>query len=905
MKNIFLLSAFLVLLLGFLQKTNAQETTILTNEFTYSSTFQYYAVPGAREYYSNFIIQEIAKSIPKRADYTTFTVNYTMTQKIVKRDSTHYKLILELKNFSATGDVLYKGINIAKKLIPGEIDYVAKIYRKQTGGLHANGDEGILVVNKTFTSVPLNDNLGYFQIPEMLFSDTVKDQQYSVAIENQKLFFNERTKNIFLNQVAYINDYYSTDPVIASNLAKVQSIQTDNIDKLSFYDIELKEVEATIINIDARQFPQTLGLWENDPMQFVPKMESLKQQTLQARMQLNQRLSILDQLFCQRGNNFMAEGKLQDAANDYNKALQVNPFYAPAQYQLARMEYNIGNIDTSAVMVNTALLKMNPDPSTQQLLIQLGNNIYSSLLSTGEKYTSEQQFNEAIAVYERAKWMCTTTPGMVCTEQATKGLAQARYGIYRSYLQVAEKAIENGRLDIAGNYINQSMDYQKQYSSDIISNSESMQWMTILCKEYVKAGNVKNANKKYDLALVQFGRCDSLCKVYPSIGEIPGLSLGFTTARNGKYNNMLDDSRQKLAADKLDDAETICSQAIAYQQMYAADITSNRDAVQVMAKIKEKRYNIAIAAGKNQLNGGNHAEAAKLFLDARTLEENYSFQHYDSLKILIRAAGKPLVTKTIDEGKMNAWGNKLPEARQNYQVANDEIKLYGLESDKDLEAKMAELKNKIFSQECANAEKSYNDLMAQAKAFMRDGDYANATTTLSKAIEVTNTNVLCNIDNTPAYQEQNRIKPAVEYQNLMKNTDALAAKSNYTECVKQLDLCAVFFTSNRIDTFGLSQPTTQKYILSGGDANFVYFAVEYFMGLKDYDTALSMLAELKKRNYPVSYTKIVQTQLGAKLAIRDKIAGAGDYKIQILKYTEGDKWYKVFSKSYKKTWKKN
>ncbi|PKP03535.1 MAG: hypothetical protein CVU11_07770 [Bacteroidetes bacterium HGW-Bacteroidetes-6] len=903
MKKTFLLCAFLSLLLGFAPKSKAQQTTILNNEFSYSAIFQYYAVPGAREYYSNFIIQEIAKSIPKRADFTSFTVNYTMMQKIVKLDSTHYKLILELKNFSASGDVFYKGINIAKKLIPGEFDYVAKIYRKQTGNLHGGDPE--LVVNKTYTSVPLNDNLGYFQIPELAFTDTMKDQQYSVAIENQKLFFNERTKNVFLNQVAYINDYYSTDPVIADNLAKVQNIHTDNIDMLSFYDIELKEVEATIINIDTRQFPQTLNLWENDPMQFVSKMESLSQQTMQARLQLNQRLSILDQLFCQRGNNFMAEGKLQDAANDYNKALQINPYYAPAQYQLARMEYNVGNIDTASVMVNTALLKMNPDPSTQQLLIQLGNTIYTSLLSVGEKYTGEQKFNEAIETYERAKWMCTTTPGMVCTEQATKGLAQARYGIYHSYLQVAEKAIENGRLDIAGNYINQSMEYQKQFSSDIISNSESMQWMATLCKEYVKAGNVCNANKKYELALVQFGRCDSLCKIYSTIGEVQGLAQGLKTARNGKYNNLLDNSRQKLEADKLDNAETICSQAIAYQQMYPGDITSDRDAIQVMAKIKEKRYNIAIASGKNQLNGGNHAEAVRLFLDARAFEENYSFQRNDSLKIWIKASGKPLVLKTIDEGKMNAWGNKLAEARQNYQTAGDEIKLYGLEADRDIEAKMSELKNKIFSQECANAEKSYNELMDKARLYMRDGNYASATTTLGQAIEVTNANILCNIDNLPAYQEQNRIKPAVEYQNMMKNTDALAAKSNYTECLKQLGLCAVFFTTNRIDTFGLSQPTASKYILSGGDANFVYYAVEYFMNLKDHDTALIMLSELKKRNYPVSYTKVIQTQLGAKLAIRDKIAGATDYKIQILKYTDGEKWFKVFSKSYKKTWKKN
>ncbi len=904
MKKLRFLAAALLFISAY-SNVSGQGTTILNNEFTYSTTFQFMAVPGTREYFSNYIIQEIARAIPKRPDYTSFTVNYSMSQKINKIDTTHYKALLELKSFSATGDVMYKGINVSKKLIPGEIDYVLKIYRKTSGGMVPNGSQGILITEHTFSSVVLNDNLGYFALPVFDFSDTVKDAQYNLVVENPKLFFNERTKNVFLNQMTYINDYYATDAVIAASLAKVQSINTANIDLLSFYDIELKEVEATIAGIDARQFPQTLNLWENDPMQFLNKTESLRQQAMQARVALNQRLSILDQLFCQRGNELMAEGKLQDAATYYNKSLQVNPFYAPAQYQLARMEYNAGHYDTSAVMVNSALLKMNPDPSTQQLLVQLGNTLYTTLLTGGDKYTTEQKYNEAIDVFETARWLCSTTPGMVCTEQVTKGLAQARYGIYHSYLQVAEKAIQNGRLDIAGNYINQSMDYQKQYSSEIISNTESVNWMGTLCREYVKAGNGLNQSKKYDAALAEFGKADSIGKLYPVIGEIPGLKQGLSQSRNGRYQQMLAEADSKLLADRIVESEGMCQQALDYQKQYNTDITSNRDAVNMMSRIKEKRYHIAILHGKNQAKGGNHQEAVTAFLEAKAYESSYNFKRNDSLATFIRQSGKPLVEKTLDEGKLHAWGNKLPEARSSYQKAADEIKLYGLEKDSDIDARMIELKNKIFSQECANAESSYNSLMEKSHKSMRDGDYQTAFEIITQAIAVTTSNILCNIDSKPAYYEQNRIKPAMEYQNMLKKADALASQTNYTECLKQLDLCIIFHKTNRIDTFGLAVPETPAYILRGSDPGFVYFGVEHYMSQKDYDTALKMLTELKTRNYPVKYTKNLQTQLGAKMAIRDKIAGAGDYKIQILKYTEGESWFAVFSKSYKKTWKKN
>lgn len=66
------------------------------------------------------------------------------------------------------------------------------------------------------------------------------------------------------------------------------------------------------------------------------------------------------------------------------------------------------------------------------------------------------------------------------------------------------------------------------------------------------------------------------------------------------------------------------------------------------------------------------------------------------------------------------------------------------------------------------------------------------------------------------------------------------------------------------------------------------------------------MKELMKHNYPVKYTKSIQYQLAAKMAIRDKITNPGsDYKINILKYTEGEKYLKYFKKKYKKTWKKN
>lgn len=903
MNRLYILLVGTLLILFQTLNSTAQETTIIDKEFSYSQQFNYIASPGARDFYSNFIIQEIAKSIPKRTDYTSFKVTYKLQQKLTKLDSNHYKIYLEIKDFDANGDILYRGINVANMLIPNEIDYQLYVYRNEGNNLRPVEKE---ILHKAYRSTSLTGNLGYYPILELAFSDTVSDAQYILKITEQKMFYNEQGKSQFQQHMAYVNDYFLSDAIIGNGFAVVQQINIDNIDKLPFHDIELKEIEADIFSIESAHFPENLNLHSNDPIDFLNKMTSLKQQADQKRFQLNQQLSVLDMLYYQRGNDFMAEGNLSEAERYYNKSLQVNPFYAPAQYQLARMLYNSGYVDTSAQMINLALLKMNPDPSTQQLLIQLGNDVYNELLSMGERQTSEQKFNESIDLFESAKWFCTTTPGMTCNDRLYKGLSQARYGIYHSYLQVAEKAMQNKRLDIAGNYINQSLEYQKQYQDQIIAPTESMNLMDKLSRAYIDRGHQLNRENKFELALYNFGKADSLITTYPSLTKQDDIASGIKFSRNGIYRQKTDAARIALETGKLDDAESLCNDALNYQEQYARDVSDRSTAMSVMTKIKKQRYDIAISDGENSLNSSDNQKALTNFLLAKNLEKDYNFSKNDSLDIFIRIAAKPLTMQKVKDGQVKAWGNKLTEARTLYAEASTDVKVYGLEKDKEIETELLALKEKIFSQECANAEAEYKAKLDQASKQISRGDYSSAAQSYQQAIDVSNASLLCNIDNSFARNEKQRIKPAMEYQNQMNSVMDLAARSNYTECINKLKITGIFYETNRIDTFGLNHATTLSFIQNSSDVNFVFYGVDYFIIEKDYDSSLILLKELMKRNYPVKYTKSIQNQLASKMAIRDKIANPGnDYNINILKYTEGEKYLKYFKKMYKKTWKKN
>lgn len=888
-----------------LNTLHAQGTTILENEFSYSASFNYNSNPSSRDYYTNIIIQEIAKSIPKRVEYTSFSVSYVMRHKLIKLDSMHYKLTAELKNFTAAGDIFYKGINVSKVLVPGEFDFTVKVFRK-TGGIPTNSGNQIQILYQNYQAIRLTDNMGYFPILDMPFADTIKDGVYSVLFENQKLFYNEASKIRFFEFMTYINDYYASDNQISQALQKVQSVNLNNVDMLSFYDIELREAENIIASIESRNFPLNLNLHDNDPMHFMDKMGSLTDQARQTRFQLNQKLSILDQLYYQQGNDLLAQNKITDAINYYNKSLQVNPFFAPAQYQLARIEFNSGNFSKAAAMVNYALLKMNPDPSTQQLLVQLANTIYSTLIDEGSRLISTQNYNEAIAALEEARKLCTSTPGLVCTEALSKKMAEAKYGMYQSFLTVADKALQNNQLNIAETYINQSLDYQRQNATEIINGLESEKMFARLCNAWIAKGQSLNVSFQFENALKAFTKADSIVKVYPSVQTVIGIKEGYTTARRGIYQNKLMDGRKSMEQGKLDEAELKVNNAIAFAQQYPEDITDTREASKLMTEIKSNQYNNLIASGQQKLRGENYDPALKDFMAAKTIEQQYSFRKNDSLVIYIRMSAKPLVMNTIKTGQTKAWGNDLAAAQNCYQTAMADQQSYGLEKDADIIRELELLKGKIFTQECTNASNAYNDHIANAQKAERDLQFINADEYLNRALTVASEKPLCAIDNRAAINERLRIRSAIDYQRQMQEVGALRTKQNFGQAITSYNLAGQYYAANRIDTFGLKHLDLLSFIISCQDVNFLYFGADFMLNSKEYDQSLVLLKELMKKNYPVNYTKTLQTSLATKLAIRDKVANPGsDYKINILKYTEGEVWLKTFTKAYKKAWKKN
>ena len=320
-------------------------------------------------------------------------------------------------------------------------------------------------------------------------------------------------------------------------------------------------------------------------------------------------------------------------------------------------------------------------------------------------------------------------------------------------------------------------------------------------------------------------------KTDSSIGEIKGCSSGIVFAHNGIYNDIVTAAKTILIKNYLNLLKK-CLEAMEYQAKNPTAISNNKEALNVLAKVKEQYYHFEIEKGKNQLSTNDYDNALKSFLQAAKYEKEYSFNVDDSLTYFLRISGKPKIMKDIEAGKLQVWGNKLDEANTTLQKVKKDIIDYRLGNDNELSTQVKDFEAKIFDKNCYNEEQKFLNNLNEANKQIRMGNYEYAYDILSKAAERNLTDISCNIDKDKALREKERIKPVINFLTMMRTADEYAANKNYNQSIQQIELSEVFYNTNRIDTFGLSSPSVLKYINTSPDINFVYFGVEYLYKLK-------------------------------------------------------------------------
>ncbi|MFH0893990.1 MAG: hypothetical protein V2A54_06100, partial [Bacteroidota bacterium] len=139
----------------------AQNQIVYDNTQNESFLVKYYQqTTNESQIISNYFISEFSKSIPKILNYTQYTFGYSQQARIIKNSGNQYEANVDLTNFAASGDVVFRGINVAPLLFPQKTDFTVKVLNQTNN----------VVAERFFSQVDLATNP---RVATFNFTDTL------------------------------------------------------------------------------------------------------------------------------------------------------------------------------------------------------------------------------------------------------------------------------------------------------------------------------------------------------------------------------------------------------------------------------------------------------------------------------------------------------------------------------------------------------------------------------------------------------------------------------------------------------------------------------------------------------------------------------------------------------------
>ena len=882
-------------------KLFSQNTVFFNESQNEIYTFKYKETFENNQDITNYFIQKISKSIHKPLNLTKYIYIYKQTSRLTKIDLNNYKISIELENKKNTGDVLYKRFNISDALFPSKIDFEIIVY---------NQDNQIIEKYK-FKNKPLNPKstkiAKFIIIPrENTFKvqDMTSKTKYSITIENKKFYYTNESKKLFNKKLQLINDYYASDFILKEIFQKLQTFDLQDVDMIPVYDFKLFEIETTYEQLKSKNFPKKLDLSQYDPINFEIKIIALNNQINKLQTIINQLLATLDYVYYNKGLEWLVNGYVDKAVTYFNKSLKINPFYAPSHYQLAKINYDNGKLDKAGDIINEVLAKMYPEQNIRILLLQLTNDIYKAYLNQGEQLIKSEKYNEAIKLLEKGKEFCKITPNIIYTEEISELFARAKYGIFKSYLTVAQKAINTDNLEIAETYIKKAKKYQKDNKNDITNDKEANILLNQIINIYLEKGDKSNESLNFNNALKYFEKASILCDLSTNAIIKQKLFQAFKIAKNGVYNNFLTKAEQLLSDNDLEQAENIIIKAKNYQKANNKEIINAYAADTILTKIKYKQYLKLISDGKKQIIHKQFKYALDNFELAYKLETNWFFEKDDSLDILLKNTARPIILNKIKSGNLKVWANELNNVQDIIDSSVVLQQKYLLAEDSVINKTLSELKIKFHNRKCQNAQFEYNKDIREAQKYIGIKNFIQSEKLFDNAISIATINKSCNIDTSTASELKFKYILAANYQKYIKEAKQLLTDSIIYQSVNKYLYAEKYYSDFKIKKYGLEHIPLFNFICLQNNLNLTIYSITFYTENNNFENALSLLKLLKKKKYPKKYSRNLQENLAKKLAIKDHEENPDARpRPNAIIYTNKDKWLKYFKKTYIKKWK--
>lgn len=473
---------------------------------------------------SNAIIEKLAEGNGKGIRNTEINFSFTQTARL-NYNGAGKEIVVTSTPFKTGGDFYYKGFSTADVCYPSRMQFTAAVFL--SGKLLRNYDFSISIEN------------GKPGVVTKVVTDSAT-KNLRVEIKNLRLEYSQEVINKFLQEVHKINDYYAADFQMNQVNAMIASVNPGNFEYLEQEERKLNDAMAIVNSIEACNYNSVLDLSTFDPVNLVRKISLFRSQAAGKRSEIenayqNRYLSFYDQ-----GMYFLHAGNKRRAGEAFEHSFDLNPSFAPALYQLARISFQNGRLEEAVDQSSQIMFQMNVDPETRNLTKNLVADIFESYLDNAASLLNQKKYRKADELLTKANDLCERFSGVRCSDELYTSLKKAHNGIYNEMLEECKQLLAQNRFDDAETRIDDAKSYRLKHKDEILSFE-------------TEGAIIKNINQKKFDVLVSDAKTLSLKKEYEKalnkLDDANAIAAENNIETGKDFNKLVDENARSLVAD--------------------------------------------------------------------------------------------------------------------------------------------------------------------------------------------------------------------------------------------------------------------------------------------------------------------------------------------------------------------
>ncbi|MFN0188954.1 MAG: hypothetical protein ACKVQV_09650 [Bacteroidia bacterium] len=446
-------------------------------------------------------IKILAEGNGKSIRSTFYYLSFGQVMKVITREP-KFVYNIESESMHLSGDINYKGFDVSDYLLPAEAKFALR--QKAKSGL--------------FWDRPLSAKVDTGKIGLASYNDidTISPQYTSFDLINFEFKFGNTSQ--LEKKVARINSYYSTISDLDRAFGLAQGVNPYSFENFRNNQRNLVEAENILKSAFDAKHENHLPLNALDPGKYLEKRTILNNLLVSKRVEFNQVLSTLHLTFFDKGLSFIRNKNYSKAQEYFLWALEVNPMFTQALFQLAFIDFTHGNLHEAVCKSDDILYNMPVDRETKDFTFDLLKEIYFVYIQQGDNAYSKKKYLKAIDEYESARSICEKYNGVPCSEELNRGMSLAKAGIYKEYLDEARELVivnEFSRAEIITQTAIQFQQNNKKYISDGTEASNLMEAIRQKKYDFTISQAIRLTDQKmYDSALEKLEEADRLAELH-------------------------------------------------------------------------------------------------------------------------------------------------------------------------------------------------------------------------------------------------------------------------------------------------------------------------------------------------------------------------------------------------------